>query len=47
MQVDKAVHGSVAVGVAVPGIVSAFTRTGITAPVFRPKAWWLSTVFYC
>jgi hypothetical protein len=38
VQIDSVVHGNVVVGAAVPGIVSAFTSTGITAPVFNEKA---------
>lgn len=33
-------QGSMLVVGAVPRIVSAFTRAGMTAPVFRLKAWW-------
>jgi hypothetical protein len=37
-QVETVVQGTVAVVGAGPGIVSAFTNTGITAPVLREKA---------
>ena len=43
-QVEIVVHGKEAVTGALPEIVSALTRTGITAPVVRPKSRWWRTV---
>lgn len=37
MQVDNVVQGSVAVEAGAPEIVSALTKTGMTAPVLNEK----------
>jgi len=42
-QVEMVVHGKYVVTGAVPEMVSALTRTGMTAPVLRPKTWCPST----
>jgi predicted membrane protein len=42
-QVEMVVHGNEVVAGEVPEMVSAFTRTGMTAPVLRPKTWCPST----
>jgi hypothetical protein len=42
-QVDSVVQGSVAVDAGAPFFVSAFTKTGMTAPVFKENTRWFRT----
>jgi len=47
VHVHSGVYGCSAIVVAAPSIVSAFTRTGITAPVLNEKGWWPNTTSDC